>query len=244
MNKARQDKVAVVDGVKDRAEGTTTAVVTEYRGLTVAEISSLRKELRVAGAEYKVLKNSLVRRAVEGTKIESLSEFLTGPTAIAWVKGDISAVAKILRNFAKESPSLVVKGGVLDGKILSFKDLTSLADLPSRDVLLSQLAGLIAAPMRQMAGLMKALPQNFAYGLAALVESRGGVAVTETPVATEEPSAVEDAAPTAIMDDVPTEVTVDAPTDEMNDAPTEIEATSAEQSEDAPAAEGDGEPNE
>jgi large subunit ribosomal protein L10 len=197
MNKAREGKVAVVDGVKNRAEGTSTAVVTEYRGLTVAEISALRKELRQAGAEYKVLKNSLVRRAVEGTQIESLTEFLTGPTAIAWVKGDISAVAKVLRNFAKEAPSLVVKGGVLDGKTLSFKDLTSLADLPSRDVLLSQLAGLFAAPMRQMANLLNVIPQNFAYGLAALVESRGGVPAVAAPDAADEPTASEESAPVA-----------------------------------------------
>lgn len=200
MNKAREAKVAVVDGVKDRVGDTTTAVATEYRGLTVAEISSLRKELRRVGAEYKVLKNTLVRRAVAGTEVESITEFLTGPTAIAWVKGDISAVAKVLREFAKDTPTLVLKGGVLDGKALSVKDLVALADLPSRDVLLAQFAGALAAPMRQMAGLMKAVPQNFAYGLAALLDARGGAAApapeaeaeapaTETVVdATEEPA--------------------------------------------------------
>lgn len=200
MNKAREAKVAVVDGVKDRVGDTTTAVATEYRGLTVAEISSLRKELRRVGAEYKVLKNTLVRRAVAGTEVESITEFLTGPTAIAWVKGDISAVAKVLREFAKDTPTLVLKGGVLDGKALSVKDLVALADLPSRDVLLAQFASALAAPMRQMAGLMKAVPQNFAYGLAALLDARGGAAApapeaeaeapaTETVVdATEEPA--------------------------------------------------------
>lgn len=200
MNKAREAKVAVVDGVKDRVGDTTTAVATEYRGLTVAEISSLRKELRRVGAEYKVLKNTLVRRAVAGTEVESITEFLTGPTAIAWVKGDISAVAKVLREFAKDTPTLVLKGGVLDGKALSVKDLVALADLPSRDVLLAQFAGALAAPMRQMAGLLKAVPQNFAYGLAALLDARGGAAApapeaeaeapaTETVVdATEEPA--------------------------------------------------------
>lgn len=199
MNKAREAKVAVVDGVKDRVGDTTTAVATEYRGLTVAEISSLRKELRRVGAEYKVLKNTLVRRAVAGTEVESITEFLTGPTAIAWVKGDISAVAKVLREFAKDTPTLVLKGGVLDGKALSVKDLVALADLPSREVLLAQFAGALAAPLRQMAGLMKAVPQNFAYGLAALLDARGG-AVAPAPEAESEVEAEESPATETVVD--------------------------------------------
>lgn len=174
MNKVRTQKTVVVDEVKTRIDATSTAVVTEYRGLTVAEISSLRRSLRSVDTEYKVLKNTLVRRAVEGTQSEGLAPFLVGPTAIAWVKGDISAVAKILRDFAKTAPALKLKGGVLDGKSLSAKDLTSLADLPSREVLLSQLAGLLASPMSQLAGLLKAIPQSLAYGIKALIEQKGG----------------------------------------------------------------------
>jgi large subunit ribosomal protein L10 len=177
MNKVRTQKTVVVDEVKTRIDATSTAVVTEYRGLTVAEISSLRRSLRTVDAEYKVLKNTLVRRAVEGTQSEGLTPYLVGPTAIAWVKGDISAVAKILRDFAKTAPALKLKGGVLDGKALTAKDLTSLADLPSRDILLSQLAGLLASPMSQMAGLLKAIPQSFAYGLKALIEQKGGAVI-------------------------------------------------------------------
>jgi len=118
-----------------------------------------------------------------------------GPTAIAFVNGDVSAVAKALRDFAKATPTLVVKGGVLDGKALSLKDLTALADLPSRDVLLARFAGLLASPMTTMAGLLKAIPQNFAYGLSALIDSKGGapapeasaaVEVAETPAGVEE----------------------------------------------------------
>ena len=174
MSKVRPDKVATVDEVKSKVEGTTTAVVTEYRGLTVAQISALRRQLRTLDADYKVFKNTLVRRAIAGTPAEPMGEFLVGPTAIAFVDGDVSAVAKALRDFAKESPKLIVKGGVLDGKTLSSKDLSALADLPSRDVLLAQLAGLIASPLRTMAGLLKAVPQNLAYGLSALIESKGG----------------------------------------------------------------------
>ena len=184
MNKVRTQKRVVVDEVRARIDATSTAVVTEYRGLTVAEISSLRRALRGVDAEYKVLKNTLVRRAVEGTSSESLTEFLIGPTAIAWVRGDISAVAKVLRDFAKQTPSLVVKGGVLNGKSLHARELTALADLPSREVLLAQFAGLLASPMRQMAALLKAVPQNFAYGLSALIDSKGGpVAVPATETA-------------------------------------------------------------
>jgi large subunit ribosomal protein L10 len=230
MNKVRTQKRVVVDEVKTRIDTTSTAVVTEYRGLTVAEISSLRRALRDVDTEYKVLKNTLVRRAVSGTDSEGLSEFLEGPTAIAWVKGDISAVAKILRDFAKATPALVLKGGVLEGKALSAKDLTALADLPSREVLLSQLAGLLASPMRQMAALIKAVPQNFAYGLKALIEQKGGSVLpsSQGDEATETPAGVEDASDLASEDVVAEAASVEV---------TEAEAPAAEVvAEETPAA--------
>ena len=192
--KVRPDKVATVDEVKARVASTSTAVVTEYRGMTVAQISTLRRQLRALGADYKVFKNTLVRRAVSGTPVEPISEFLDGPTAIAFVDGDVSAVAKALRDYTKVSPNLIVKGGVVGGKSLSKTDLTALADLPSRDVLLAQFAGLLASPLRTMAGLLKALPQNFAYGLSALVDARGGSpAPAGETAAAETPAGVEDA---------------------------------------------------
>jgi large subunit ribosomal protein L10 len=206
MNKVRTAKVATVDELKAKVDSTTTAVVTEYRGMTVAEISTLRRQLRTLDADYKVFKNTLVRRAIEGTAVASLDEFLVGPTAIAFVNGDVSAVAKALRDFAKATPTLVVKGGVLDGKALSLKDLTALADLPSRDVLLARFAGLLASPLATMAGLLKAIPQNFAYGLSALIDAKGG-AVVAAPVVeqvqetAETPAGVEEAAPAASDDD-------------------------------------------
>jgi large subunit ribosomal protein L10 len=208
MSKVRPAKVATVDEVKAKVESTSTAVVTEYRGLTVAEISHIRRQLRALGADYKVFKNTLVRRAVSGTNVEPLSEFLEGPTAIAFVQGDVSAVAKALRDLAKAAPKLVIKGGVLDGKALNAKDLVALADLPSREVLLAQLAGVIAAPLRNMAGLLKAVPQNFAYGLSALPDSKGGAvapAVGSNESAAETPAGVEDAA-AAASDDAATPV--------------------------------------
>ena len=203
MSKIRPDKLATVDEVKSRVEASSTAVVTEYRGMTVAQISALRRQLRSIGADYKVFKNTLVLRAISGTAAESLGPLLSGPTAIAFVDGDVSAVAKTLRDFAKETPNLIVKGGVVNGKALSLGDLRALADLPSRSVLLAQFAGLLASPLRTMAGLMKAIPQNFAYGLSALLDSKGGPPVAEAVVeveAAETPAGVEEAAPAASDD--------------------------------------------
>ena len=229
MSKIRPDKIATVDELKAKVDSTSTAVVTEYRGLTVAEISSLRRRLRSLGADYKVFKNTLVLRAIAGTAVESIGEYLQGPTAIAFVDGDVSAVAKALRDFARESPKLIVKGGVVDGKSLSFKDLTALADLPSRDVLLAQFAGLLASPLRSMAGLLKAVPQNFAYGLSALLESKGGAAVPaddKVEEAAETPAGVEEAAPAA-SDDAAAVVAEVAVEEEAPVADAEAETTEA-----------------
>jgi large subunit ribosomal protein L10 len=229
MSKIRPDKVATVHEVKSKVDGTSTAVVTEYRGLTVAEISTLRKQLRTLGADYKVFKNTLVLRAITGTTFEPIGQFLQGPTAIAFVDGDVSAVAKALRDFAKESPMLVVKGGVVDGQVVSFKDLTALADLPSRDVLLAQLAGLLASPLRTMAGLLKAVPQNFAYGLSALLESKGGPVLPaneKVQEVAETPAGVEEAAPAA-SDDAAAPVAEVAEETEAPVAEVDAEATEA-----------------
>ena len=203
MSKIQPEKTATINEVKAKVAATSTAVVTEYRGLSVAQISALRRQLRTLGADYKVFKNTLVKRAIAGTDVESLSEFLVGPTAIAFVDGDVSAVAKALRDFARETPKLILKGAVVDGKPLSMKDLTALADLPSHDVLLAQFAGLLASPMRTFAALLKAVPQNLAYGLSALIDSKGGVAapvVERVEEVAETPAGVEDAAPAASDD--------------------------------------------
>ena len=181
MDNPRAEKVAVVDEVRERLAAADGAVLTEYRGLTVAELARLRQALAAAGGDYKVYKNTLVRLAVAGGPQEGLSDLLTGPTAIAFVRGDVSAVAKALRDFARANPSLVVKGGMGGTGTLSAQDVTALADLPSRDVLLAQLAGALAAPLRQLAGLFEALPRNLAYGLSALVEQRGGTPADEAP---------------------------------------------------------------
>jgi large subunit ribosomal protein L10 len=175
QNAQMAHKVEVVDEVKTRISAATASIVSEYRGLSVAELADLRHALAAVGGDYKIFKNTLVRRAIDGGEYQPLAEYLSGPSALTFVQGDISAVAKALRDFSRANPHLVIKGGLADGSLLSSSDLAALADLPSREVLLARLAGAIAAPMTQMAGLLKALPQNMAYGISALIEQKGGV---------------------------------------------------------------------
>ncbi len=172
QNAARAHKVEVVDEVKTRMGAATASIVSEYRGLTVAELAELRTALATAGGDYKIFKNTLVRLAIVGGEYQPLSEYLSGPSALTFVQGDISAVAKALRDFSRANSHLVIKGGLADGSLLSPGDLAALADLPPREVLLARLAGALAAPMQQMAGLLQALPRNMAYGISALIEER------------------------------------------------------------------------
>src|SRR5580692_363057 len=190
MDNPRAEKVAVVNEVKDRLQASDGAVLTEYRGLTVAELAQLRRELAAAGGDYKIYKNTLVRLAVADGPQAPIRDLLTGPTAIAFVQGDVSAVAKALRDFARNNPSLIVKGGMVGSGVLSASDINVLADLPSRDTLLAQFAGALAAPLQQLAGLVQALPRNLAYGLSALVEQRqaAGEGAPEAPAAAEAPA--------------------------------------------------------
>ena len=178
MTVPRPEKAAVVAEVRDRLAASDAALLTEYRGLNVGEMAELRRSLRAAGGEYTIYKNTMVRLATAELGMD-LADLLTGPTAIAFVgarddggAGDAAAVAKALRDFSRANRALVLKGGVLGDKVLSAEDLVSLADLPSRDVLLAQLAGGLQAPLVKLAGLLQALPRNFAYGLKALIDTR------------------------------------------------------------------------
>jgi large subunit ribosomal protein L10 len=190
QNAQRARKVELIDEVTSRLQAATASIVSEYRGLTVAELADLRQSLNSVGGDYKIFKNTLVRRAVDGGEYQPLSEYLSGPSALTFVQGDISAVAKALRDFSRANPHLVIKGGLADGSLLSPSDLAALADLPPRDVLLARLAGALAAPMQQMAGLLQALPRNLAYGLQALIDEKGG-APAEAPETAEVAEAAE-----------------------------------------------------
>ena len=176
MDDPRPEKVAVVDEVRERFAGSEAALLTEYRGIDVQDMQTLRRALRAAGGDYKIYKNTLVRFAVRELGLE-IEDLLTGPTAIAFVPsdgtGDPVTVAKALRDFGKGNPHLVIKGGVLGEDILSEADAKALADIAPREELLAKLAGLMAAPMQQFAGLLQAVPRDFAYGLRALIDQGG-----------------------------------------------------------------------
>ena len=172
VDNPRVEKVAVVDEVTAKLTAADAVFVTEYRGLSVGQLATLRRQLRVSGGEFKVYKNTLARFAATNAGIESLGELLVGPSAITFVSGDVAATAKVLRDAAKANPMLVLKGGALDGTLLSARDVESLADLPSREVLLAQFAGALQAPLVKTAGLLQALPRNMAYGLKALIDQR------------------------------------------------------------------------
>ncbi len=188
----RPEKVAIVAEVKERIEQSSSVLVTEYRGLSVKAMAELRRTLRPAGGTYKVYKNTLVRRAADEAGVD-LAEHLVGPTALAFTgtladgsPGDVVTVAKVLKDFARTNPALVVRGGLLDRAPLDADAVRRLADIEPREVLLARLAGLIAAPMQQFAGLLQALPRNFAYGLQALIDKGGADgtgAVPETAMA-------------------------------------------------------------
>jgi len=252
MENPRPEKVAVVDEVRERLDSTSATLLTEYRGLDVAAISELRRALRAAGGEYKIYKNSLVRFAVRDLGLE-LEELLIGPTALAFITerpdgspGDAVDVARALRDFARTNPSLIVKGGVLGTKPLTADEARALAEVEPREVLLAKLAGAMAAPMVQLAGLLEALPRNFAYGLKALIDEQGGVPVTpaadepaDAPDAAVEAPEADAAAPTdapaeeAPVEEPAAEAATDAPAEE---APAE-EPAEADTTDDEPAAE-------
>ena len=170
----RTEKVAVVSEVREKFSEANAVLMTEFRGLTTSALAQLRRTLRPIGGEYKVYKNTLALRAAAELGVNGAEAILVGPTAITFVAGDAAAVAKALRDFAKTNPLLVIKGGVLGSKVLSARDVEALADLPSRDVLLAQIAGAFQAPLAKFASLLQAVPRDFAYGLKALIDKNGG----------------------------------------------------------------------
>lgn len=176
MENPRPEKVAVVDEIASKLTASSAVFVTEYRGLTVGAMATLRGSLRQAGAEHKVYKNTLARFAAEKAGVEGLKELLVGPTALTFVSGDTVAAAKALRDAARTNPLLKLKGGAMGANTLSAADVTALADLPSREELLARLAGAFQAPLVKTAGLLQALPRNFAYGLSALIEKQAAAA--------------------------------------------------------------------
>jgi large subunit ribosomal protein L10 len=169
---ARAEKVTAVAELTERFQSSSGAVLTEYRGLTVAQIGELRRSLG-DNASFSVVKNTLTKiAATEAGVTSELTDLLTGPSAIAFVHGDVVEAAKGLRDFSRTYPMLVIKGGVLDGKALKPAEIVRLADLEPREVLLAKLAGAMKASMAGAAATFAALPQQMARLLAALEQKR------------------------------------------------------------------------
>jgi large subunit ribosomal protein L10 len=218
---ARADRQAAVAEIVESFNGSAGAVLTEYRGLTVKQLQDLRRSLG-ENANYAVVKNTLAKIAATEVGIEDFADLLTGPTAIAFINGDVVEAAKGLRDFAKANPTLVIKGGILDGNTLDAKDVARLADLESREVLMGKLAGamlaslsqavyLLNAPLAQAARLAGALqakaeqdPSILAGG-ASQESSSGPVAAEEAQVAesTEAPADEAPAAEEASVEEAP-----------------------------------------
>jgi len=154
---AKQDAVDVVTG---KLQNSISTVVADYRGLNVAQVTELRKQLREAGVDFQVLKNTLLRRATAAAELTELDSVLTGPTAIAFSATDAVVAAKILNDFAKKNDALKLKGGVVEGRVIDADQLKALAELPSRDGLLSMLLSVLQAPMRNFALVVKAIAEK------------------------------------------------------------------------------------
>ncbi len=185
---ARPDKAAAVAELTDKFRSSNAAVVTAYTGLSVAQLKELRRALG-ENAHYRVAKNTLTKIAANEAGISSLDDLFTGSTAIAFVTGDPVESAKGLRDFAKDNPALVIKGGVLEGKALSADEIKKLADLESREVLLAKLAGAMKAKQSQAAALFQALPSKFVRTAEALRVKREEQGGAGTPAPAEAESA-------------------------------------------------------
>ena len=160
MSKAIETKKVQVQEIAEKFTAAGSIVVVDYRGLTVAQVTELRKQLREAGVEFKVYKNTLTRRAAETAGLEGINEFLTGPNAIAFSNEDVVAPAKIINEFAKKNEALEIKAGIIEGTVASVEDVKALAELPSREGLLSMLLSVLQAPVRNFALATKAVAEQ------------------------------------------------------------------------------------
>jgi large subunit ribosomal protein L10 len=204
---ARPEKIAVVEEIRTKLAEADAAVLTEYRGLTVPELAALRATLRGSDTEYKVFKNTLARRAVADSGLDGVASMFEGPVAIAFVRGDAASAAKALRDFGRNNPALVLKGGLLGDRVITSSDIEALAELPSRDALLAQVAGVFQAPLTKAAGLFQAFTRNFAYGVKALIDQRGGVPDAPATEAEADAPATEAEAPATEADAPESEAT-------------------------------------
>ena len=160
MSSVIEKKKGVVQEITDRFRDSQTTVIVNYRGLDVAEVTELRKQLREAGVDYKVYKNSMTQRAAANVELNDLDEVLVGPTAVAFSKDDVIAPAKIIYDFAKTHEALEIKGGVIDGELASIEQIQELAQLPGHEGLVSMLLSVLQAPIRNLAYATKAISEQ------------------------------------------------------------------------------------
>ena len=175
----RPEKVQAVANIKERIEGAQAVFLAEYAGLSVKDQQELRRSLRESGAEFKVVKMSMARLAAAELDIDTLDELLLGQTGMAFADGDPAGAAKALKDFAKSHETFAVKGGLLGLEFLPPEKIAELADLDPRDVLLAKIAGVMQAPMANLAGLLAALPRNTANALQQLLEKKEADAPVE-----------------------------------------------------------------
>ncbi|MCL1601473.1 MAG: 50S ribosomal protein L10 [Actinomycetia bacterium] len=191
----RPEKVQAVADIKERIEGAQAVFLAEYAGLSVKDQQALRRSLRENGAEFKVVKMSMARLAAAELDIDTLDELLLGPTGLAFADDDPAGTAKVLKDFAKNHDTFTVKGGLLGLEFLPPEKIAELAELEPRDILLAKIAGVMQAPMANLAGLLAALPRNTANALSQLLEKKEAdepaVAVEEAE-ASDTPSETED----------------------------------------------------
>ncbi len=187
---AKADKATAVADITERFRDSTATLITEYRGLTVANLAELRRSL-AGSATYAVAKNTLIKRAASEAGIEGLDELFVGPTAIAFVTGEPVDAAKAIKTFAKDNKALVIKGGFMDGHPLTVAEVERIADLESREVLLAKLAGAMKGNLAKAAGLFSAPASQFARLAAALQEKKASETPAEAPAETPAPAAAE-----------------------------------------------------
>lgn len=223
---ARADKAAAVAEITEEFRASNAAVLTEYRGLTVGQLKELRRSLG-SDTTYAVVKNTLSKIAAKDAGVEGFDSLLQGPTAIAFIKGDPVAAAKGLDTFAKDNPLLVIKGGIMDGNILTADDLKKLAKLESREVLLSKVAGVANAALAKAAALFQA-PLSKAARTVAALEAQGGA----NPAAAAPAAVVEEAKAEEVIAEEAPEVSAEAaqePAEVAEETP--VEEASAESTE-------------
>lgn len=227
----RQQKAAVIDEVAGQITESEAIFAVDYRGISVPQAADLRTRLRSADATFRIVKNTLTERAAEQAGASPLKDYLEGPTAMAFVRGDAAAAAKALSDFARTSGLLTFKGGWMNGAPLSAEEITAISKLPSRDVLYGRLVGMVASPLSGLVTSLSGLVGGLARQLQALVDQ--GLVGGDAPASAAEPEAPATEAPvadeTAAVEEAP-EAEAEAPAEET--APETTSETTSETQED------------